>query len=184
MLRRCMCLLAALWLIHGAAVPAEAQDASGTIRIKPGCCGQSVSGGTVAICWLGEETEGGFLLTDGLANWRVSSQEVFSEAFLDALVKRGPVGLSRRVTGTEGVCFPAIKPGLYLVTQPEAAPGYLHFSPFLLNLQENGAVEAAPQLVRDGESPHTGDHPAPIIGAMGVGFCVAVLMVLADQRKK
>ena len=39
-------------------------------------------------------------------------------------------------------------------------------------------------VTREGESPRTGDHPAPIIGAMGIGFSVTMLMLFLDDRKK
>ena len=41
-----------------------------------------------------------------------------------------------------------------------------------------------PKIIHTGPPPNTADHPAPIIGAMGIGLSVAVLMVLVDEHKK
>ena len=136
---------------------------------------------------MGTPTEGGFQLTDGLANWLVEEKEVFSRSVVDwILPKVNSEGISVPVQEVSGAEFTGLEEGLYLVKQVETAEGFSAFSPFLVSVPEGDSweVTARPKAINAGEAPKTGDHPAPIIGAMGLGLSAAILMVLADERKK
>ena len=76
--------------------------------------------------------------------------------------------------------------GLYLVRQAESAPEFMAFRPFLVSVPEGEQWDVIRQvpLTHIAEAPRTGDRHVPLLGAMGIGFSVALLMVMADQRKK
>ena len=184
MLRKFICFLGAACMVLVMGVPARA-DQTGSIRVTPVWGGRTVAGGTVRACRVGIPVSGGYRVTDGLANWTFTTGEVNSADFLSWIQEKTRSGVTETI-GEEGALFASLPAGLYLVTQPEAAEGYLAFSPFLLELPEEGSLEVTvqPSLIADAEPPLTGDHHIPILGAMGIGLTAAVLMVLVDERKK
>ena len=187
MLKKWVCLMGAVCMVMVMTLPARATEEKGSIRIIPVWGGKQIEGGEVSVSRVGDRTEEGFRVTDGLANWTVSEQEIFSGHWMQWLLEKaeGKV-LSCPVNQKGEAEFEELTEGLYLVQQPRPAAGFMAFSPFLLSIPEgeNWDVAAEVKVVRDGESPRTGDRHVPIIGAMGLGLSVAVLMVLVDQHKK
>lgn len=187
MLRKWICLLWALYLVMGAGGQADAAQQTGTIRISPQWCGRPVAGGAASICLIGGKDEEGYYLTDGLADWRVGEQELNSGEWIDWLSQRQTENMQTvPVTEDSGGVFENLQEGIYLVRQTAAPKQFKGFEPFFLMIPEgeNWEVFRAPKLVSIGESPKTGDRPAPLVGAMGIGLSVAFLMVLVDEHKK
>lgn len=187
MLRRCVCLLWAVCLASVMGTQVKAAEQTGSVQVIPTWCGKPISGGTVSLSRVGEKVLEGYQLTDGLANWIVEEGDELSETWLNWLLQGTEESVtSGPVQDQVGAVFCGLEEGVYLVRQLEAAPDYAAFEPFLLSVPEGNAwdIIREPKIQYVGESPKTGDHPAPIIGAMGLGFSVAVLMVLADQHKK
>lgn len=180
-----MGLISAVWMVMGLLLPVQATE-TGSLQILPVWGGQQIPGGTVSLSRVGEKTETGYRITDGLADWIVSEQEVFSGDWTAWLEYHARDIVTRRVEQGSGACFGDLTEGLYLVRQQRSAPEFMAFRPFLLSVPEGERWEVIRQvpLIHDGESPMTGDRHVPLLGAMGIGFSVAVLMVLADQRKK
>ncbi len=185
MLRKIICLLGAACVVLSVGVTATAAEHLGAVTVTPVWAGRPVTGGTVQLFRVGSAVAEGFQLTDGLANWIVKEEEGTNRELLNRLAENVEEGLCSTVEET-GAQFAGLTEGVYLITQREAAEGYDVFSPFLVQLPAGDSWEIAvrPQTVRDSENPQTGDHPAPIIGAMGLGLSAAVLMVLVDERKK
>lgn len=176
MLRKCVCLVLVVWFFPMLQVSA----AEGSVRIIPTWAGEPVTGGTVSIRRIGENAGNRIILTDGLAQWYVQAEEIRMGCWnLEGI---GQIE-TRPVEDGQGAFFDGLEEGAYWVTQETAASGYLEFHPFLLTVPDGGrwSLEYRPDAVRLGEPPQTGDHPAPIIGAMGIGLSVAFLMVLADK---
>lgn len=187
MLKKCGSAVLLLWMVSVLILPAEASGQQGTVRITPVWCGQAVSGGLVSVSRIGEKSPEGIVLTDGLADWVQKEEELFGADNIGWLAQTfGTETLVCAIEEETGACFQNLEKGIYLVRQTEASPGYFPFQPFLLTLPDKGSwmVCREPEVVYDGESPRTGDRPAPIIGAMGVGLSVAVLMVLVDEKRK
>lgn len=183
MLKKWVCLMGAACMVMVMSLPAKAAGMEGSIRVIPVWGGKRIVGGEISVSRVGDRTEGGFRVTDGLADWTVSEQEIFSGSWMQWLLEQAE---GESVTGSAGMEFGELKEGLYLVQQTQPAPGFLTFSPFLLTIPEgdNWDVAAEVRAVRDGEAPQTGDRHIPLIGAMGLGLSVAVLMVLVDQRNR
>ena len=187
MLKKCICLLWAVCMVAGAGGVAKADTRTGSVQVVPEWCGQEVIGGTVVIKRVGEKTEDGYILTDGLANWTIEETELVSDNWVQWLCQ---METGREVACTvkeeTGAVFTQLLEGVYLVRQLDPDWQLPSFKPFFLTIPEgeNWDVYRAPKAIYHGESPKTGDHPAPIIGAMGIGLSVAVLMVLVDGRKK
>lgn len=162
---------------------------TGVIRIMPRHTGESISGGTVSIMHVGRKTEDGYLIQGKTGNWLIAADEVFFPETA-TWVKKHAKGteITQKAASSGGFVFDNLKEGLYLVTQPEAAPGYIPFSPFLIELPVGSEVweaEAFPKVEELlPENPKTGDHPAPIIAAMGLVFSFFALLVIGDKRRK
>lgn len=187
MARKCGGILWAICIAMMMVVKVEAAQQVGMLQVIPTWCSQPITEGTVSVSWVGMKTEDGVLLTDGLANWYVDEQELQSEEWVSWLAQHTE-GEKRMVTVTSefGAVFEDLEEGIYLVEQPESGEHHLPFSSFLQTIPDNGYwnMTVRPKLIYSGEPPKTADRPAPIIGAMGIGLSAAILMVLADQRKK
>lgn len=187
MLKKNSCILLLICIMVGMVLPVEASEQRGTVRICPHWCGTIVPGGTVTISRIGRKTARGVLLTDGLANWIVAEEDLLDVDGMDWLVERfGDSEWSSLVDEERGAFFDDLKEGVYLVRQTEASSDFREFAPFVVSIPEKNSwnILRSPQLVYTGESPRTGDRPAPIIGAMGVGLSVAFLIVLADEKRR
>lgn len=184
MLRRCICLMWAVVVASVMGMEVRAGEQTGSARIVPTWCGQTVEGGIVSLRRVGRKTAEGYELTDGLANW-CTKEELQEEEWIPWLISNTRAERILKQAENTGAFFEGLEAGIYLVEQTESPEAFRPFEPFLVSIPEDGwDIVRNPAMIYNGESPKTGDHPAPIIGAMGIGLSVAVLMVLVDERKR
>ena len=187
MIRRCSCLAGVLWMLLSMGIPVYAAQGSGVLRVCPVWCGTPIAGGTVSLYRVGEQMQQGIRITDGLADWDLEEADLKSETWIGWMMQRkGEPVQTAAVGGETGAIFEDLEKGIYLVEQREAPAEYAAFRPFFQTIPDGGDWDLAvtPRLIRNTEPPQTGDRPAPIIGAMGIGLSAAILMVLADRYKK
>lgn len=185
MKKRLLRLLALLMLLCAATVPVRAAtvlelnktDCSISVTMRDGKT--VVSGGSMTCYRVGDirSADNGdlsFVLTgefsgagvslakpdDPNAAWRLASYAA----------QRSIAGTTKTIGSTGTVAFTGLTPGLYLLVQREAAPGYYAAAPFLVTLPmtENGGyvydVDASPKVdvERPGDSlPTEPDRPTP-----------------------
>ena len=187
MLRKWICLVWVSAVILGGRVQASAVENAGTVQIIPQWCGTAVVGGRVSLCYVGSKLSKGYQVTDGLANWFLEEEELGESDWAKWLQHRAAAeGRQSAVIQESGAVFSDLQEGVYLIEQTDTAPEFSLFEPFLLTVPNGNAwdIIVRPNVRSLKESPRTADHPAPIIGAMGIGLSVAVLMVLVDKNKK
>lgn len=187
MFRKFVCILSAAGVLALVGLPARAEQELGSICVIPDWCEIPVTGGTVTVQNVGKPVQGGYTVTDGLADWMVWEDELGSDMVLNlALANKQAAGATNPVERGMGAVFQGLEAGVYLISQKEAAEGYSAFAPFLMVVPSVSGwnLTASPDVISLGESPKTGDHPAPIIAAMGISFLVTVLMILVDRLKK
>lgn len=187
MLKKWICFLWALAMVLNGAGKGKAEEKVGSIRIMPQWCGTAVSGGSVSLSRVGMKSADGYYLTDGLANWSMEESDLHSAEWVNWFAGRGiQKDAFQKPLTEEGAVFDNLQSGVYLVEQVEADRQFLPFHPFFLVIPEgeNWDVYRRPKVVRNSESPKTGDRPAPIIAAMALGLSIAVLMVIVDEHKK
>ena len=184
MLRKWICMLGAIILAAGASGQVKAAEQMGTVCIQPVWCGRAVAGGMVSVCPVGQKSEEGILLSDTLAQWQVQEPDLADTAWASWLAQKELGEKKIRRVEETGAYFEGLPAGIYLVQQEDT--GEFVFEPFFLAVPEgvNWDVYRAPELISRGESPRTGDRPAPLVGAMGIGLSVAFLMVFVDEHRK
>ena len=180
MVKKCSCIVCVMCMMMAMGIRAKAAEQMGTLQVIPTWCGQPVSGGRVAISRVGMIGEGRIILTDGLANWHVDASELRTGEWIGWLSQHTAVCVET------GAVFENLETGIYLVEQTESEENHMPFSSFFQRIPDNGCwnLTVRPKRIYSGEPPRTADHPAPIIGAMGIGLSAAILMVLSDNRKK
>lgn len=185
MRRRIICFFGAACMLLSLGLTAAGAERRGTVTVIPECAGAPVSGGTAELRKVGSAAAEGFRLTDGLANWTVKEEEGNSRSVLNWLAANTARGSIAEIAET-GAVFAGVEEGIYLVMQPEPPEGCNAFPSFLVQMPEgeNWNAVVRPKLTRYGDNPRTGDHPAPIIGAMGLGFCAVAVMVLVEEKRK
>lgn len=142
---------------------------NGMVIIVPSCGGDGILEGKVRLYHVAEPVEGGYTLTDGLANWFVRDQEAISVDFAKWIINRKKEAGITKTVNLQGAVFRGLKPGIYLAEQKEAAQGYYPFNPFLLTVgQEGETVYAYPKVTL--EVPKTGDSIMPLLY-----FCSMIL---------
>ena len=187
MVRKCCCIVCVIYMVMVMGVKVKASQQVGMLQVIPTWCGQPVVGGTVSVSLVGSVTEKGILLTDGLANWYVDEWDLQSKEWIDWLAQHTEGKRRSIVVQSEsGAVFENLEAGIYLVEQSGSSEAHMPFASFLQRIPENGYwnLTVRPSLIYDGEPPKTGDRPAPIIGAMGIGLSAAILIALADSRKR
>lgn len=185
MKKRVLRLLALLMLLCAATVPVRAAavlelsrtDCSISVTMRDGTT--VVSGGSMTCYRVGDihSADNGdlrFVLTGAFSGAGVSlaKPDDPNAAWRLAIyaAQRSIAGTTKTIGNDGAVAFTGLTPGLYLLVQREAAPGYYAAAPFLVTLpmRENGgyvyAVDASPKVdvERPGISlPTEPDTPTP-----------------------
>lgn len=134
--------------------------------------GETPVGGTVVLYRVGVPMEAGYQLGESFGGGIVRQEDALSPHLAQWLGEMtGADGMVRELD--EGGCadFENLGRGLYLLVQTRAQAGYDRVRPFLMELPYQGEWEitALPKTREVAvESPATGQHPAPILGAMGM----------------
>lgn len=196
-----MCLSTAVAFAH------EVPDASreGSLSITMTYDKQSVPGGTVTLHRVGDVVQ-----DDGDYIFALSSEFSGSNVLLDDLESAEKAkalasyaeaqrlaGVTQSVGDSGSVVFADLEIGLYLVTQRQAADGYLAFEPFLVSIPmtDDGAyvydVDASPKLELEKAPepplhrfPQTGDNMMIVIAVLGGVALCAVGVGLVAWRKR
>ena len=186
MFRKIVWILIAANLCLALETPAWAADNTGSICVIPYWAGSRIAGGQVALCRIGDLTPEKCHITDGLAEWVIDRQEVETDAFLQWALKQTWEEKVCNISDERGARFENLKEGLYLVVQTVPASGFAAFQPFIVTLtaQAERNITVNPEVTALTEIPKTGDYPAPIFMAMFLSFAVALIMILAENRRK
>lgn len=188
-MRRLWMWILAVALLPGLQLPAQATDEKGSISVTVRHSGATGCGGAVALYRVGDRAEGGFRLTQDCGGGYIKGEDIHSPMlaqWLTEAVEQEPVP---RILDADGnAFFSGLSGGLYLLTQTEWDNGFSPVKPFLVPLPCNGQWEVA-AFPKAGmiltEPPATGQHPAPIIGAMGmVGSGLALILLAEKFRRK
>lgn len=186
MFRRIICTFWALAVAGSLRVPVQAAQ-TGSIRILSKCGNEILSDGSVLLYQVGIPQEGGYRVTDGLADWTVWREDVYSEEVRQWILKQE---LTKQIPADaisgDGILFSDLMPGLYLAVQERPAEGYFSFSPQLIEVPQGDLweIEKSLSVIRDAPIPQTSDRPAPIIGAMGLGFVITLVILMVDKGKE
>lgn len=200
-------LLAAA-LVLAAAIPAGALEIpdltrTGSIHVTMKTETAAAAGGNLALYRVGKivQTDTGFGFVPG---WQFSDCGISLDtpdgktaaALAGYAESHGISGEIKTVNAEASVSFLDLEPGLYLLTQPQAAPGFEPCKPFLVSvpLAEDGTyryeVDASPKVSltqspteppapTDPTLPQTGqlNWPIPVLAALGL-LCLAAGVLL------
>lgn len=175
--------LCALYLLPHAAFARSMPDlsGSGSITLELSCDGQSVSGGEIDVCLVGNITQNNgdfsFSLSDDFSGSGLSLDIDYDSASeletlacaLAAFAAGNDISGITAEAGSDGrITVSGLCPGLYLVIQTQAAEGYEAFSPFLVSVPMYDKtreayvydVDASPKVSLSGalEETATGDE--------------------------
>lgn len=168
----------------------------GSITVDLTYDGEAVQGGSLALYRVGDvrENDGNydFVPAEGYAAFGAFGTELNAElaARLSEYIAAQSIAPDAELQNADGrVEFGELLPGLYFVTQPEAAPGFEALEPFAVSLPmwEDGAyhyhVEAKGKFALEREDPTeptkpdpdlpiTGqlNWPVPVLAASGMGL--------------
>lgn len=188
MLRRLVCVLLSCGVLLGGAAQRTAASETGAIRVVLGNGRATVSSGAVTLYQAGEPVSGGYRLGADFGGGSVKQEDIGSAALAQWLAEQADSDGTVRLLDADGSAeFSRLEAGLYLIVQSEAIEGYYPMKPFLVALPdgEQWHVEAAPKTEElPTEPPPTGQHPAPILAAMGLIASGLGLLSLADRRNK
>ena len=186
MVRRMAVALIVLTLTMYLGIPASAAQA-GTIRVQLDY-GAISSAGKVELYPVAEPVEGGYRLKDSFGGGVIRKEEACSPELAQWLAERTlNGGINQHLDAQGGAEFSGLETGLYLLIQTEAPKGWRCAAPFLVPLPMDGEWEvlACPkQGILMTQSPKTGQHPAPVFGAMGLVLSGTGLYLCIDKLRK
>lgn len=171
-------------------LPARAASGEGSIRVIVRSGGEPVSGCAVTLFRVGIPCEEGYRIVDSFGGGMVREADALSPHLAQWLAQmEGEPGLSRILDADGCARFRGLEEGLYLLLQSGGSGDYFPIQPFLMKLPYEGQwdVDAYPftqLLYTDTENPRTGQHPAPILGAIGMVISGIGLAICAGRKRK
>lgn len=180
-------LFAAL-LLPVLCLPARAAEMEGSIQVILRSGETPLAGGTVSLYRVGSRAEDGYQIGDAFGGGFVRHEDALSPHLAQWLSQMdGEPGLTRILDADGSASFSHLEEGLYLLVQNGSVEDFFPIMPFLMILPYEGQwnVQAYPytQQVYT-ECPRTGQHPAPLLGAVGMvasGFGLA--LCVGNRRK-
>ncbi len=180
-------ILLAVLLLPGLCLPVQAAE-MGSIEVTLRSGDQPVTDGTVSLYRVGEKIEGGYRIVDAFGGGMVQDKDALSPHLAQWLAQmEGEAGMTRILDENGMASFNWLEEGLYLLIQNETKGDFFPIMPFLMILPYEGQwnVEAHPftqQVFTD--SPRTGQHPAPILGAIGMVASGVGLALCAGRKRR
>ena len=187
MFRKMICILTALGMFLVFRIPVYATCAYGSISVIPQWKECNFGGAVASLYRVGDLTDNGCTISDGLADWNLSWEEIATDAFLQwASEQHWEEETSAELTEEQGICFTNLKEGLYLIAQKKTFQEHGRFEPFFAQISMNTGMDITcyPLVNAVPELPRTGDYPAPIFAAMALSLGTVFLVILIDNRRK
>ncbi len=170
-----------IWIVP---LQALAEEETGGIRVTMPGEGASV----LTLYRVGEEAEGGYRILDAFGGGMVQKKDAYSPHLAKLLAgEAAEGGYSQTMDKENSAEFNYLTRGLYLLVQSQAEAGASSVRPFLLSIPFEGQwyvrsyPDPQPIFV---ESPKTGQHPAPILGALVMVASALGLAVCAGSRRR
>lgn len=188
MVRRLVLILTAAVLLMGTGLPTQAAQARGTIRLCLNYGAERSEPGTVMLFKAAQCVGQDYKLEEHYGGGLIKGEDIHAPELASWLAERTGEDGTRRMLDADGAAdFSHLEEGLYLAVQTETPEGFLSFSPFLIPMPYDGQweIQANPktgQIMT--ESPRTGEHPSPLLGAMGLVLSGMALAVCAEKLRK
>lgn len=143
--------------------------------------------GTVVLFRVGDRVEDGYRIVEAFGGGLVKMEDAFSPHLARWLAEmEGGEGIPRHLDADGKAFFSNLTEGLYLLVQ--AKEGERPIQPFLVTIPYAGQwdVYAYPNTWRiTTEAPATGQHPTPILGALGMVLTsVGLVLCVGGKRGK
>ena len=188
MRRQLMCIMVMGAMLVGLAARANAAEGRGSIRVTLDYGDEQVHDGEVTLYRVGQKGAGEYILTDSVGGGLIKAEDAQSPALAQWLAETVGEEGTPRILDADGIAdFGDLETGLYLLLQSEETEGYASFHPFLIPMPWEGQWDLVvlPKIQEiTTESPKTGQHPAPIIGAMGLVSAGLALVMCAEKFRR
>ena len=187
MMRKVICMLAALWLLLGLPVSAAAQT-EGTLWVRLDVGELPVINGAFGLYRVGTPISDGYRIGEAYGGGFVRGEDALSPhlaQWLDGMEEKAGTEILMDVDGN--AVFSGLEDGLYLLVQTEKTDGFYPIQPLLFTIPWEGRREAALQLEplpMVAEAPPTGQDPTPYIGALGLVVSLAGLVLCTGGKRR
>lgn len=175
-------------LLTGGALQAQAAEQTGIIRVNMNHGATSATEAAVSLYHIGYPSQEGYRLSDSFGGGLIRREDIEFSDLAQWLSENVTWEGENQYLQEDGTAeFTDLREGLYLLVQTETVHGFLQAAPFLVPIPCNGMweVTALPKMQElVTESPQTGQHPAPIIGAMGLVLSGMGLVVCLEKIRK
>lgn len=184
MKKRALLVLWGCLLAQVLGLGAAAGEETGGIRVTM----PSEGAGVLTLYQVGEEIEGGYRILEAFGGGAVEQEDALSPHFAKLLAGVDVQGgWSQTMDKENSAEFNYLPRGLYLLVQSQAEAGAAVVRPFLLSVPMDGQWYVRsypdPQPIYL-ENPRTGQHPGPILGAVGMVVTGVALAVCAGSRRR
>ncbi len=180
-------VLAAL-LLPVLCLTAKADTTEGSIQVIVRSGDTPLVGGTVTLYRVGVRSEDGYRIVDSFGGGFVRHEDALSPHLAQWLSQmEGEPGMTRILDADGSAGFSHLEEGLYLLVQNGTVEDFFPIMPFLMILPYEGQwnVNAYPYIQQVyTECPRTGQHPGPILGAIGMVVSGFGLALCAGTRRK
>jgi len=188
MRRKLIGIAGAVVVLAGLVIPAGAAQGEGTISVTLDYGDGQVHESALSLQQVGSRVDGGYRLYENYGGGVIRTEDIESAELAQWLAETAQGIQIPRILDADGnASYTGLGEGLYLLVQSETAEGDIPIAPFLIPMPCYGQweVTAYPKVQQIlTESPKTGQHPAPLIGAMGMVLSGLGLVMCADKFRR
>ena len=188
MRRKLVCVLLTAAVLAGLAVRTRAAEAAGSISVTLDYGDGQVHEESLVLYRVGSAEGDAYRLTEAFGGGLIRKEDIQSQVLARWLAAEAAGDSIQRILDADSnAYFSDLAEGLYLLVQEETAPGCSGVNPFLIPMPCYGQwqVTALPKVQKLWvESPNTGQHPAPILGAMGLVLSGLGLILCAERFRR
>ena len=187
MVRKLVIILLSCLLVSGLFLPAYAMTDRGELQILIQPEGECVPNGEITLYRVGIPSGENYLLDADLCGGIIKGEDIHSSALASWLSElMDQKGISRILDADGNATFSRLPEGLYLIEHTQNDQTLPEAKPMLVSVPYAGCwnigVLPAERTVIP-ESPQTGEHHSPLIGAMFIVLLVFFLGMSIDRFK-
>ena len=187
MIRKLMYYMLLCYLITWLCLPAYALPNRGELQIQIKSENGDIPNGEVTLYQVGIPSGDHFLLSSYFGGGLIKREDVYSSALAAWLSELADTKGTSRILDADGsASFSRLPEGLYMIIHTQKDRILPQAKPILVPVPFNGSwnvgvLPASGMIIS--ESPRTGDHYSPVIGAMGIILTVFALGMCIDRFK-
>lgn len=188
MIRKLVCIVLVSAILFGKASQVQAWSEKGELNVLVEFGDNRIHACSVTLYHVAKPCGKDYILSEYYGGGLIKSEDTSSSALAAWLAESmNGEGMHRILDADGAACYTGLEDGLYLLTQGEWDQQDEGFEPILVSIPHLGSrvIGIKPQVCQLlTESPKTGEHVSPLIGAMGIVVSSLAIAACFEKLKR